>query len=91
MEKAPLLRAEVLKAGGDEHVLMLDMHHIISDGVSMAIFTRELAELYEGKTLPPLTIQYKDFSEWQKLFIKKLRLNARKITGSTFFKVKCRC
>ncbi|MCY8372394.1 non-ribosomal peptide synthase/polyketide synthase, partial [Bacillus haynesii] len=71
LEKAPLLRAEVLKAGGDEHVLMLDMHHIISDGVSMAIFTRELAELYEGKTLPPLTIQYKDFSEWQKLFYQK--------------------
>ncbi|MFC8148507.1 bacitracin non-ribosomal peptide synthetase BacC [Bacillus paralicheniformis] len=71
LEKAPLLRAEVLKASGDEHVLMLDMHHIISDGVSMAIFTRELAELYEGKTLPPLTIQYKDFSEWQKLFYQK--------------------
>ncbi|MDW6053303.1 bacitracin non-ribosomal peptide synthetase BacC [Bacillus paralicheniformis] len=71
LEKAPLLRVEVLKASGDEHVLMFDMHHIISDGVSMAIFTRELAELYEGKTLQPLTIQYKDFSEWQKLFYQK--------------------
>nr|WP_309245933.1 non-ribosomal peptide synthase/polyketide synthase [Bacillus glycinifermentans] len=71
LAKAPLLRAEVLKVNDEEHIMMLDMHHIISDGVSMAIFTKELAELYEGKSLPPLSIQYKDFSEWQKQFFQK--------------------
>nr|WP_150149854.1 non-ribosomal peptide synthase/polyketide synthase [Bacillus swezeyi] len=71
LEKAPLLRAELLKVNDDEHIMMFDMHHIISDGVSLAVFTQELAELYEGKQLPPLPIQYKDFSEWQKQFYQK--------------------
>ena len=46
--------------------MMFDMHHIISDGVSMDIFMKELSALYEGKTLPPLKLQYKDYSEWEK-------------------------
>ncbi|MEC1536488.1 non-ribosomal peptide synthase/polyketide synthase [Bacillus sonorensis] len=71
LEKAPLLRAEVLKVSDDEHMMMFDMHHIISDGVSLTVLTKDLAELYEGKQLPPLAIQYKDFSEWQKQFYQK--------------------
>jgi hypothetical protein len=44
---------------------MVDMHHIISDGNSHEIFLAELLALYQGKPLPELRIQYKDFSEWQ--------------------------
>ncbi|WP_259418057.1 non-ribosomal peptide synthetase [Bacillus toyonensis] len=66
LEKAPLLRVEIIHITNDEHVMVLDMHHIISDGVSMGIFTQELAELYNGKELSPLSIQYKDYSVWQR-------------------------
>jgi amino acid adenylation domain-containing protein len=49
----------------DSYILMVDMHHIITDGTSIGIFVREFIALYSGKTLPGLRIQYKDFSEWQ--------------------------
>ncbi|MCP4219702.1 MAG: amino acid adenylation domain-containing protein, partial [bacterium] len=42
----------------------VDMHHIISDGVSHKILAREFLQLYNGETLPPPTLQYKDFSQW---------------------------
>jgi len=46
---------------------MVDMHHIISDGVSHVILTNEFRQLYAGigKALPPLRLQYKDYSQWQ--------------------------
>ncbi|WP_156483870.1 non-ribosomal peptide synthetase, partial [Metabacillus fastidiosus] len=64
--KAPLLRVEILNLTEDEHLIMLDMHHIISDGVSMGILTQDLTNLYEGKELTPISLQYKDYSAWQK-------------------------
>jgi len=69
LSKVPLIRVALVKINEKEHVLMIDMHHIISDGVSMGILTKEFAELYGGKELSKLRIQYKDFAEWQnKLF-----------------------
>ncbi|WP_372339124.1 amino acid adenylation domain-containing protein [Cohnella sp. WQ 127256] len=62
---APLLRIGLAKIAEDRHLLLFDMHHIISDGVSMGIFVREFIALYEGKELPALRIQYKDFATWQ--------------------------
>ncbi|ODM26051.1 condensation domain-containing protein [Acetivibrio mesophilus] len=62
---APLLKVGLAELGKDRHIMMFDMHHIISDGTSMAILVREIIELYNGKTLPTLRIQYRDFSEWQ--------------------------
>ncbi|WP_176560096.1 non-ribosomal peptide synthase/polyketide synthase [Brevibacillus dissolubilis] len=65
LNEAPLFRAELLTYSGNEHVLMMDMHHIISDGVSMNILLGELSAVYLGKDLPELSIQYKDFAVWQ--------------------------
>ncbi|QQD80611.1 amino acid adenylation domain-containing protein [Bacillus siamensis] len=65
MTKAPLLRVKLLKINEKRHILMMDMHHIISDGMSINIFMNELFELYEGKQLPKLRIQYKDYACWQ--------------------------
>ncbi len=65
LAQAPLLRAGVIKRGRDEHILLLDMHHIISDGVSIGVFTEDLLAFYEGRSLPELSIQYKDFAIWQ--------------------------
>ena len=48
-----------------QHLLLVDMHHIIADGVSLGILSYEFVKLYIGEQLPPLRIQYKDYSEWQ--------------------------
>jgi amino acid adenylation domain-containing protein/non-ribosomal peptide synthase protein (TIGR01720 family) len=68
--KAPLLRGGLIKLSEERYVFMFDLHHIITDGVSMGILTREFAGLYHGEELPGLRIQYKDFSEWQNEFLK---------------------
>ncbi|PTL74997.1 non-ribosomal peptide synthetase [Vitiosangium sp. GDMCC 1.1324] len=68
----PLLRVTLLKLGEAEHVLVLVMHHIVSDGWSMGVLVRELKALYEafmaGKESPleALPIQYADYAKWQR-------------------------
>ncbi|SFR11785.1 non-ribosomal peptide synthase/polyketide synthase [Paenibacillus sp. cl130] len=68
---APLLRVKLVKWGLDEegqepqHLLMLDMHHIVSDGVSIEILAGDFARLYSGEVLSPLRIQYTDYAVWQ--------------------------
>jgi amino acid adenylation domain-containing protein len=71
LARGPLFRVTLLKLKDNEHVLLVTMHHIISDGWSMSVFMRELKALYEafseGKTSPlaDLPIQYADFARWQ--------------------------
>jgi amino acid adenylation domain-containing protein len=62
---APLLRMMVVRTGEDSHVLCFDMHHIVSDGVSLGVLIRDFIGLYEGEELTPVRLRYKDFSEWQ--------------------------
>lgn len=64
LETAPLLRVELTQVRPQEFILMVDMHHIISDGTSMGILMREFMDLYAGRSLPPLGIQYKDYAVW---------------------------
>jgi non-ribosomal peptide synthetase component F len=72
LANGPLIRARLMRLGAIEHVLLVTMHHIISDGWSQTIFLNELSALYEaavaGRTspLPELSIQYADFAEWQR-------------------------
>jgi amino acid adenylation domain-containing protein/non-ribosomal peptide synthase protein (TIGR01720 family) len=69
--QAPLLRGQVLKLGPTEHVLLYSMHHIISDGWSMAVLVNELVGFYGRakagvvEPLPALPIQYSDYALWQ--------------------------
>ncbi|MBD8048442.1 non-ribosomal peptide synthetase [Clostridium faecium] len=70
LSKAPLLRVELIKLSKNNHLFMMDTHHIISDGISMKIFIKEFISLYEEKKLPELMIQYKDFSHWQNNILK---------------------
>lgn len=65
LTQPPLLRAGLITNTAESHVLMIDMPHIVTDGTSMALFVKEFLMLYSGNTLPPLRIQYKDYSEWQ--------------------------
>lgn len=62
-----LLAARLLKLGEDEHQLLITIHHIASDGWSMAILVREFCAFYGGQAslLPPLDIQYADYAHWQ--------------------------
>ncbi len=66
---APLMRVKLFKTGELEHVLFVNFHHIIFDGMSYEIFMRELFEIYEGRALSAEVPQYKDFCLWQKKFI----------------------
>jgi amino acid adenylation domain-containing protein len=72
LAKELLVRAILLKLNEEEHVLLVTMHHIITDGWSCGVFLRELSTLYpafstnQPSPLPPLPIQYADFSIWQR-------------------------
>ena len=72
LSQGPLVRVTLLRLREDDHVLLLTMHHIVSDGWSLGVFYGELSVLYEafsiGKPspLPSLPIQYADFALWQR-------------------------
>ncbi len=76
LARGPLLRSKLVRLGDDDHVLLVTMHHIVSDGWSMGVFFRELSILYEafsnGKPspLPDLPIQYADYAVWQRDWLK---------------------
>ncbi|MBW7477833.1 amino acid adenylation domain-containing protein, partial [Paenibacillus oenotherae] len=66
LSEAPLFRARVVKLAEEgKRLFMYDMHHIVSDGVSMQVLVEEFARLYGGEELPALRIQYKDYAVWQ--------------------------
>ena len=71
-----LLRVRLVRTGESEHVVLLTMHHIVSDGWSMGVLTGEVATLYraysEGQEspLPELEVQYADFALWQRQWLR---------------------
>jgi tyrocidine synthetase-2 len=64
LSMAPLIHVGLLKEE-NKHILMIDMHHIISDGVSHGILVKDFISLYAGEELPALRLHYKDFNLWQ--------------------------
>jgi acyl carrier protein len=72
LSRGPLLRARLLRLREEEHVALLTMHHIVSDGWSMGVLVREIAALYEAYSegrpspLEELGIQYADYAIWQR-------------------------
>ena len=75
LARGPLLRITLLRLAEEEHVGLLTMHHIVSDGWSTGILIREMAVLYEAfscgrsSPLPELPIQYADFAHWQRQWL----------------------
>ncbi|HEX9981688.1 MAG TPA: non-ribosomal peptide synthase/polyketide synthase [Thermoanaerobaculia bacterium] len=71
----PLLRVKALKLAADEHMLMLSMHHIISDGWSLGVLIKELGTILEAfrdgrePALAPLPVQYADYAVWQRRWL----------------------
>lgn len=76
LRQGPLFRAALIRLGEDDHVLVLTLHHIVSDGWSMAVLYRELSALYEAfkngdpSPLADLPIQYADFAAWQRNWLR---------------------
>ncbi|MFC4436087.1 condensation domain-containing protein, partial [Cupriavidus respiraculi] len=75
LERGPLLRVRLLRLADDDHILLVTMHHIISDGWSMNVIVDEFARLYESfvlgipARLADLPIQYADYAAWQKQWL----------------------
>ncbi|HEX7243528.1 MAG TPA: amino acid adenylation domain-containing protein, partial [Longimicrobiaceae bacterium] len=72
LERGPVLRASLVRVADEEHVLLLAMHHIVSDGWSMGVLFRDLYTAYDASSrgasspLAPLPVQYADFAVWQR-------------------------
>jgi len=70
-----MLRADLIKLDEEEHILVVTMHHIASDGWSISILVKEVTALYEGYadnaeiTLPELSVQYADYAIWQRQYM----------------------
>jgi non-ribosomal peptide synthetase component F len=75
LERGPLIRGRLIRLGPEDHGLAITMHHIVSDGWSMGVLTRELSALYraysrgEADPLEPLAIQYADYAAWQRRWL----------------------
>ncbi|HEX8244848.1 MAG TPA: condensation domain-containing protein, partial [Longimicrobium sp.] len=75
LARGPLIRGRLIRLADDDHVLLITMHHVVSDGWSMGVFTRELGALYaafragEPDPLPPLPVQYADYAAWQRKWV----------------------
>ncbi len=82
LSKWPLLRVFLFRFGRRDHVLLLDLHHIISDGWSSGVLVAELKETYQAfstgiiSPLAPLPLQYADFACWQREWMKEERLES---------------
>jgi amino acid adenylation domain-containing protein len=76
LSKGPLIRVKLVKTAARRHVLIFNMHHIISDGWSIGVLVREFSQLYndlragKGNRLPAPRIQYRDYAAWQNDYLK---------------------
>ncbi len=93
LARGPLFRARLLRLDPEEHVLLIGMHHIVADGWSLDVFSRELTAIYDAyvlhqpSPLPDLPLQYSDFAIWQREWLsgpvldKYLRYWREKLAG----------
>ncbi|HET7233827.1 MAG TPA: amino acid adenylation domain-containing protein, partial [Longimicrobium sp.] len=83
LARGPLIRGRLVRMAADDHVLLLTMHHIVSDGWSTGVLFRELAALYaafargEPDPLPPLPVQYADYAAWHRRWVEGSVLEAQ--------------
>jgi amino acid adenylation domain-containing protein len=99
LASGPLIRAKLIRMAKEEHVLIVNMHHIVSDGWSMGVIVREFAQLYEafsqgqGSPLPEMEIQYADYAVWQREWLQgealdvQLRYWKEKLDGMAMLEI----
>jgi amino acid adenylation domain-containing protein len=66
LERGPVARGRLVVLAPDRHLLLVTVHHIVSDGWSMGVFARELGALYAGHEPAPLPVRYADYAAWQR-------------------------
>ncbi|AZP72398.1 hypothetical protein EJJ20_26065 [Pseudomonas poae] len=87
LSQGPLLRVQLIKLAEQEHVLLLTLHHIVSDGWSMGVLIEEFTQLYGTldaglvPNLKPLPIQYSDYALWQRRWLEAGSNSANSTTG----------
>jgi len=74
----PLFRVRLVRLSPTHHLLLLSMHHVISDAWSIRVLTDDLQALYAGRGLPPLAIQYRDYAAWHNSWLKEPRAAAQR-------------
>src|SRR6185369_8378763 len=83
LRRGPLLRRRLMRLDARDHVLLMTMHHIISDGWSMGVLLRAVGSLYAAfaagrpSPLPELPLQYADFAVWQRGWLQGATLEAQ--------------
>lgn len=77
LSRLPLFRFQLIKENNESFYLMGDFHHIIFDGVAMQTFLEELSELYKGKKLESLPLQYKDYAYWHNRYMQSSEIEGQ--------------
>lgn len=85
LSKAPLCRLKLVTVSDVKSILLFDVHHIIADGTSVEILTKDFNDLYVS-SLPPLTVHYKDFAEWQNQYLASEKIQESKKYWTEMFK-----
>ncbi|HLP61534.1 MAG TPA: AMP-binding protein, partial [Candidatus Deferrimicrobium sp.] len=65
LSRAPLLRSGLIRLANGDYIWLVDIHHIVTDGTSQDILTKDFFAFSQGRELAPLPLQYTDFSQWQ--------------------------
>lgn len=66
LDTGPVIRADLFRIAGDDHVLLVNLHHIASDAWSLSVLAREISRLYAGGPVAPLALQYEEYAGWQR-------------------------
>src|SRR6185369_2499392 len=77
LARGPVCRTLLLRLAGEEHRLLVTLHHIAADGWSLGLFLDELAALLADKPLPALAVQYADWAAWQRAWMDEGELAAQ--------------
>nr|WP_285888677.1 SDR family NAD(P)-dependent oxidoreductase [Paenibacillus polysaccharolyticus] len=77
LEAAPLIRMLVGSLEDGRHLLMFDVHHLITDGTSMDIMMQEITSLYSDSPLPDIPYQYRDYAEWSNKYLQSDRMKVQ--------------
>ncbi|WP_033403883.1 non-ribosomal peptide synthetase [Paenibacillus fonticola] len=75
--KLPLIRAALIRLEQNKAILLIDLHHIVTDGTSVEVIIEEFAQLYNGDSLPSLSHQYKDYACWQQKLLNDEKRNSQ--------------
>ncbi|MCR3759915.1 amino acid adenylation domain-containing protein [Clostridium felsineum] len=78
LTKSPLIRVGIWKYEEEKYVMIMDIHHICSDAITIKILLDELSLLYNEKVLPKVEFQYKDFAYWQNELLKTPMLQSQR-------------